>query len=292
MNQYEQFISEFLAENKEVSLEKIGTIKTAGYTDAETNLVPAEFIFDPKAATTSELIDYISSRMGKSKMLVASDIQSHLTQAREFINIGKAYEIINIGFIKKNNAGIFEMIPASQAVKAQKNFSRPATRNVQKKKKGTSLVQLFTLLIVLAILGGLGYEAYEFFISSKNKNANQAEETTTTDSLNNDTTVTNAKKPSADTVNSAAKTTYDSIDTVNVHYVFEKTNLLLRAQSRTAKLISYGNVAGYDSVTTPAGKTYSLYLLQKSRIADTARIKDSLSKYLQKNIEVEIAPNH
>lgn len=289
MNQYEQYISEFLAENKEVSLERIGTIKTVGYADADTNVVPAEFIFNNKASTTPELIDYISSRMGKSKMLVSSDIESHLTQAREFINIGKAYEVVNVGFIKKNNSGIYEMMPATQAVKAQKNFSRPPAKNL-KKKKGTSLVQLFTLLIVLAILGGLGYEAYQFFISSKNTTANQSEGGTTTDSVSKDTTAVVASKPTIDTTHTSTNPTYDSTDTVTVHYIFEKTNLLLRAQTRTAKLIGYGNNAGYDSVPSGAGKTYSLYISQRNRLTDTLRVKDSLAKYLQKDIEVQVMP--
>ena len=104
MNRYEQYISEFLAEYKEVSLEKIGVIKTSGHTDAETQSVPVDFRVDKKAITSPELIDFISSRAGKSKMLIASDLESHLAQAREFINIGKTYEIINAGFIKKNNS--------------------------------------------------------------------------------------------------------------------------------------------------------------------------------------------
>ena len=66
--------------------------------------MPVDFRFDKKATTTPELIDFISSRTGKSRMLIASDLESHLKQAREFINIGKTYEIINTGFIKKITA--------------------------------------------------------------------------------------------------------------------------------------------------------------------------------------------
>ncbi len=135
MNLYEQYISEFLTEYKEVSLEKIGVIKTLGYQNTETQSVPVDFTFDKKAITSPELVDFISTKTGKSKMLIASDLESHLTQAREFINIGKTYQIINAGFIKKNNAGSYEFLPLSQAVKAQKNFSQPATKNQRRKKR-------------------------------------------------------------------------------------------------------------------------------------------------------------
>jgi len=283
VNFYEQYISEFLAENKEVSLEKIGVIKLTGnYIDAETQSVPVEFIYDKRAETSPELANFISSRPGKNKMLIASDLESHLTQAREFINIGKTYEIINAGFIKKNNSGVYELIPYSQAVKAQKNFNQPATRNTRTRKKGSGAVQLFTLIIVLAIVGGLGYEAYQFFLKPPPQNASEAESVDTT--RNNDTAL-NAVN-SADT----AHKIYNANDSVQVHYIFETTNLLLRAQSRTAKLKSFGNNAGYDSVSNGAGKLYSLYIEKRTKLSDTLAVKDSLAKFFQKDITVKIAP--
>jgi len=281
VNFYEQYISEFLAENKEVSLEKIGVIKLTGnYIDAETQSVPVEFIYDKRAETSPELANFISSRSGKNKMLIASDLESHLTQAREFINIGKTYEIINAGFIKKNNSGVYELIPYSQAVKAQKNFNQPATRNTRTRKKGSGAVQLFTLIIVLAIVGGLGYEAYQFFLKPPPQNASEAESVDTT--RNNDTAL-NAVN-SADT----AHKIYNANDSVQVHYIFETTNLLLRAQSRTAKLKSFGNNAGYDSVSNGAGKLYSLYIEKRTKLSDTLAVKDSLAKFFQKDITVKI----
>jgi hypothetical protein len=281
VNFYEQYISEFLAENKEVSLEKIGVIKLTGnYVDAETQSVPVVFIYDKRAETSPELADFISSRSGKNKMLIASDLESHLTQAREFINIGKTYEIINAGFIKKNNSGVYELIPYSQAVKAQKNFNQPATRGTRTRKKGSGAVQLFTLIIVLAIVGGLSYEAYQFFLKPAPQNTSEAESADTT--KNNDTAL-NAVN-SADTTHKM----YNANDSVPVHYIFETTNLLLRAQSRTAKLRSYGNNVGYDSVSNGAGKLYSLYIEKRTRLADTLAVKDSLAKFLQKDITVKI----
>jgi len=283
VNFYEQYISEFLAENKEVSLEKIGVIKLTGnYVDAETQSVPVEFIYDKRAETSPELADFISSRSGKNKMLIASDLESHLTQAREFINIGKTYEIINAGFIKKNNSGVYELIPYSQAVKAQKNFNQPATRSTRTRKKGSGAVQLFTLIIVLAIVGGLGYEAYQFFLKPPPQNTSETESVDTT--RNNDTAL-NAVN-SADT----AHKIYNANDSVQVHYIFETTNLLLRAQSRTAKLKSFGNNAGYDSVSNGAGKLYSLYIEKRTKLSDTLAVKDSLAKFFQKDITVKIAP--
>lgn len=293
MNRYEQYISEFLAEYKEVSLEKIGIIKTLGHTGAEAQSIPVDFRFDKRAITSPELIDFISTKAGKSRMLIASDLESHLTQAREFINIGKTYEIINTGFIKKNNTGEYEFLPLSQAVKAQKNYSHSAVKNKKAKKRGSSAVQLFTLVIVLAIIAGLGWEAYQFFLKPTVQNTPETETVSNTDTAkNNDTTLNkDSSSLNASTLTDTVHKVYNSNDTVMVHYIFETTNLLLRAQSRTDKLKSYGSNAGYDSVSNGAGKLYSLYIIKRTKISDTLAIKDSLSKFLQKDIQIRIVAN-
>ncbi len=289
VNRYEQFIAEFLSEYKEVSLEKIGVIKILNTNaDPETHAIPVDFKFNKKAITSPELIDFISSKVAKSKMLIAADIESHLTQAKEFINIGKTYEIINAGFIKKNNNGEYEFLPLSQAVKAQKNFSQPAIKNKPAKKRGASAVQLFTLIIVLAILGGLGWEAYQFFLKPTIKNIAKTETVNNTDtSKNRDSVSSNSIKPVVDTTYKM----YNNSDTVLVHYIYETTNLLLRAQSRTSKLIDFGNIAGFDSTISGAGKLYSLYISKRTKISDTLTVKDSLVKFMQKDIQIKIASN-
>ena len=176
MNNYEQLIGDFLKEYKEVSLDKIGTIRITGHTDEQTRSMPVEFIYNRKAVTSSELLNYIVQKTSKGKMLITSDLESHFAQAREFLNIGKTYEICNAGFIKKNNNGELTLIPASQAVKAQKNFSKSVQKKQPSKKAANSFVQLFTLLIVLAILSGLGWEAYQFFVKSKTNAATITED--------------------------------------------------------------------------------------------------------------------
>lgn len=284
MNFFEQYISEYLAENKEMSLEKIGVLKIMGHVNGEAQSMPVEFIFDKRAETSPELVDFISSRSGKNKMLIASDLESHLTQAREFINIGKTYEIINAGFIKKNIGGEYGLIPYSQAVKAQKNFNQPVTRSARTRKKGNGAVQLFTLIIVLAIVGGLSYEAYQFFLKPSPQNTSEAE-IINADTTKSTDTALNAVSSTADT----AHTIYNANDTVPVHYIFETTNLLLRAQSRTDKLKSYGNDAGYDSADNGAGKLYSLYIAKRTKLSDTLAVKDSLAKFFQRDITVKIA---
>jgi hypothetical protein len=140
-------------------------------------------------------------------------------------------------------------------------------------------------------VGGLAWEAYQFFLKPATQSTAESETAANTDTsknidttLNKDSSTISASDLNTDTAHKA----YNSNDTVLVHYIFETTNLLLRAQSRTDKLKSYGNNAGYDSVPQGAGKLYSLYIIKRTKISDTLAIKDSLAKFLQKEIQIKI----
>ena len=292
MNYYEQHISDFLFEFKEVSLEKIGVLKSVGnYVDPETNALPVEFKFDKKAITSPELVDYIAQKTGKSKMLITSDLESHIRQAKEFINIGKSYEIINAGFIKANNKGEYELLPSSQALKAQKNFNKPVTKT-RTAKKGSSVLQVITLLIVLAIVAGLGYELYQFFLKPK-------QQTIAVDSVNATADTTSAANDSVKKTLAVAATepvkasltakTYNDTDIAVIDYIFEKTIDLQRAKERTAQLKNFGNTASFDSTLLNGEKVYNLFIYKETKIADTTAAKDSIAKFLQQNIEIKIA---
>src|SRR5205085_3781149 len=107
-------------------------------------------------------------------------LESHLTQAKEFINIGKSYHLPGVGFIKSNNKGEYQLIPPSQAVKAQKKFNKPIAKT-NNKKRGSGIIQVFTLLIVLSIVSGLFYEGYQYYIKPKTQNVAQDSNNVVTD---------------------------------------------------------------------------------------------------------------
>ena len=136
-------------------------------------------------------------------------------------------------------------------------------------------------------MGGLAWEAYQFFLKPTVQNTSEAETVSNVDTAKKQDTAVNTVASTIDTSHKV----YNDNDTVLVHYIFETTNLLLRAQSRTDKLKSYGNNAGYDSVPQGAGKLYSLYIIKRTKISDTLAIKDSLAKFLQKDIQIKIATN-
>lgn len=278
MNKFDFFITDYLRENKEVALEKIGTIKTLSFSETDAQAASVEFLFDKKIATSPQLIDYIATKAGKNKKLIASDLESHFSQVREFINIGKSYEIPLVGFIKADKTGAYRFLPYSEVQKPlragpQPDKDKPAGNN-------RSVIQLISVLIVIAILAGLGWQAYVFFSKKSNTTAQvqpSVQDTVMADTVKN--------------IDSAAiqkPVTYTPDDTAVVRYIFETTASALRAYTRTAQLKSFGNNAGYDSIVTNSVTYYSLYIEKPTKIADTLRIKDSISKFFLKEIKLQI----
>jgi hypothetical protein len=278
VNKFDFFITEYLRENKEVALEKIGLIKTLSFSNTDTQAASVEFTFNKKITTSPQLINYIAEKVGKNKNLIASDLESHFSQVREFINIGKSYEIPLVGFIKANRTGMYEFLPYSEAAKPVRTGPQPVKDRPSKNNR--SVIQLISFLIVIAILAGLGWQAYEFFIQRSNNNAKVQPAV-------QDTVVADTVKH----IDSAAiqqPVTYSQDDTAVIRYIFETTASALRAHTRTEQLRNFGNNAGYDSNVTNSVTYYNLYVEKPTKIADTLRIKDSISKFFLKDVKLQI----
>ncbi|MEO8710915.1 MAG: hypothetical protein ABI405_02270 [Parafilimonas sp.] len=286
MNRFDTYIIDYLYEKKEVALSKIGIIKASAFSAEHAQQASIEFTCNKKISTSEELINYIAEKTAKNKSLIAADIESHLAQTREFLNIGKSYEIADIGFIKSNNSGVYEFIPYSEINKPARTSTQPDKHT---KTNSRSIIQVITLLIVVAILSGLGWEAYQFFIKSKTNN------TAALIKNNSDTAtkVSNTVVQNSNDINDTNSITkqqiqYSANDIVNIRYIFETTASELRAQTRTAQLKSFGNNAGFDSIINNHTKFYSLYIIKPTKISDTLTVKDSLAKFLQRDINLEI----
>src|SRR4051812_8109154 len=109
MNHYDPFIQDFLSQYRSVSFEKIGHI-TIGNSQgiSESSVI---FQYDKKATNTPELINFIAEKTGKNKFLIESDLESHFELTRQFINIGKPYELEGLGFISLSKSGEYTFTP-------------------------------------------------------------------------------------------------------------------------------------------------------------------------------------
>jgi hypothetical protein len=105
----EQLIVQYLYQNKEVTLQGIGTFKLNPSvelpTDTSKDFVMPEDAFEfednQKATEDAGLVEYIV-KSGKLRSLAISDIDSYVTLSKQFLNIGNPLFIEGVGTIQKN----------------------------------------------------------------------------------------------------------------------------------------------------------------------------------------------
>jgi hypothetical protein len=105
----EQLIVQYLYQNKEVTLQGIGTFRLNPLVELPTStskdfVMPEEafeFEDNQKATEDEGLVDYIV-KSGKIRSLAISDIDSYVTLSKQFLNIGNPLFIEGVGTIQKN----------------------------------------------------------------------------------------------------------------------------------------------------------------------------------------------
>jgi hypothetical protein len=283
VNHYDLFIRDYLAQHTSVSLEKIGDLNIDEKISSA--YLPLQFQYNKKASTTPELINYIAERTGKSKVLIQSDIESYTETMRQLINIGKPYEIEGVGIFRLAQSGEYEFtvyeIPAGKEEQKAIKRQQQKTGLMPSGKRGTnkSALMLLSLVIILGILGVIGWGTYNFFV-------NGTKEHNLTDTIVTITPHTNDSISSIKDTASKDTTAVVQTDTATYNFIYETTSSAGRANMRTNQLINYRNRAAFDSIETDTGKVYRLYIKMKLYYADTARARDSLERYLQRSIKI------
>lgn len=294
MNHYDLLIKDYLLQHKSISFEKIGTLV---FNEAAASSVPESssnsivFHFDKKAITTPGLIDYVAERAGKSKVLIQSDLDSHFELIRQFINIGKSYELEGIGAISLSKSGEYVFVPHQllpgkeeyKTTKKKEHFTPSPTQTSRSSNRG--LLMVVAILIIAGVLGVIGWGAYNFFVA---KNTGVVTDSLAASSALSDTTTqirdTAQMKDTAQTAladSSAIKT-----DTANYKFIYSRTFSLEQAINRTDEQRVLGYKAGYDSIKTDSATLYRLYVRMWLSSADTLMMKDSLQRFLQHAVKI------
>ena len=115
----EQVLVYYLLKTKQLTLQGIGTFhldpSVPDSVDTEKPVVIPEnaitFDYNPKATEDEGLVDFIVEHTNKIKPLAASDLDSYLSLARQFLNIGKPLILPHIGSLEKLNSGVLAFKP-------------------------------------------------------------------------------------------------------------------------------------------------------------------------------------
>ena len=170
-------LAQFLISNKQLSLAGLGRF----ILDDSGGII---FQHDAYVKEDAELVSFIAESTGKMKSLVASDLDSNLELARQFLNIGKPYLFEGIGTLSKNKSGAIEFVQSNSSQERHKETTgegRDKTSTTEnsftdyeemfspKKPKAPASKRLLTWLVAIAGLSLAVYGGYIVYTKTKNK---------------------------------------------------------------------------------------------------------------------------
>ncbi|MER3497603.1 MAG: hypothetical protein C4308_02655 [Chitinophagaceae bacterium] len=273
-------LAQYLAAEKQLNLAGIGhfTVNSMHVADGDQKTISQNLHFesDTSAKTDEGLITYISSHTGKMKALAASDLNSYLDVAKEFLNIGKPFLIEGIGTLVKRKNGLYEFTAdhvltdkikesgikelsatstSDESFTSYENLKPQSEKSPAQKKL---LLVFLTLITIIAVIWG-GYELYQR--SSKSKAASEGSQIVTDNN--------NQQQP----VKMQADTVIKQTRRGHFKFVIEEAGKE-RALKRYQQLRSYGHPI---EISTGDSTIFQVYFLLPASAADTARIADSLT---------------
>jgi hypothetical protein len=272
--------------------------------DKQAGMEHISFESNPTVKQSPDLVQFIAEQSGKIRALASADLESHLTLAKQFLNIGNPFLFEGIGTLEKKKSGEYLLIPAMGLPEKTKEFQAPEKTGITDEDKfnndykkifysGKAKINwkkpfVFGLIItglVLAIWGG--YIVYKK-TTAKNrsdsgdqktkKSTVPAEATKDTGMFQKDS-VMHQKDSVVDTNQQSippppVKQQLSPPPSGSFRFVLEDAKAK-RAFERFAKLKTFQwpvQMATKDSVF------YTLFVVLPSSAADTSRIIDSLSR--------------
>lgn len=278
-----RYISDYLAQHKTVSLEKIGKLSLPQSTSTDEEGNPTDqspFVYNKKAVTTPEFVDYLADVTQKSRSIAQSDLEYFLDQARQLMNIGSTPLVIDgLGFIYAEKSGEYALNTSDiQEVKEKERKSlednynnSPLTSATNYASNRPSKRLVGRWILILLIIGVIVYGAYFFPKSSFKFFSSGPADTAAT------ATDTTAK---AGLPTTAQKATENAREEGEYRFIFQTFSNKAEADKRVKQLKSYGNKVSLDSSKKGTAVTYYLYVqMENVQTTDTTRIKDSLRGY-------------
>ncbi|MFT4022428.1 MAG: hypothetical protein QM664_01440 [Flavihumibacter sp.] len=277
----------FLQEKKQLSLPGIGTFSLEG----------GSFKFENRSAKEIDpaFIEFVKTHTGKMSSLAKSDIESYIMLSSQFLNIGKQMFIEGVGTLVKSKEGSLEFTAGAIPIERLEDGlpeSRPASafedRRYEPRSSGSrkgAIIALAILTIAL-IAGGVWY------LNNESGNTEVAVAPTDTappvkpDSV--PAAVTSAVPDSLQTVSKPVETVSSAItagaDTGSFKFIILQTQNNVRAEARYNQLKELGKKVFLEQ-TDSAG--YIVYFSLKAASSDTARKRDSLSRFYNARVTIK-----
>ncbi len=293
---FDDLLAQYLYEKKSLQLQGIGTFQLDGAVvlpqpqDKEIYypIEGLQFTFSPKDQTNEDLITFLVKKLGKIQPLVRSDLESYLSNIKQFINIGKPYTIEGIGTLQKNNKGTYEFspgnfLPAKEELSQHKDSPERLQRQRAKKNENRRSATIILVIVgAVIILGGIIWGIT--FLVNKNNGDNYQE--AVADTIQNNIALAQDTLANTSSVTSGPSLMTDT-SSVDFKFIFDITTSRNRILSRTELLKKEGIKFKIDTLTLNNELNYRMYVPKTLRFTDTLKVKDSLRLFFAKPIVVE-----
>lgn len=298
-------LAQYLNSNKRLALPGIGLFLStpSAYIDTSNSKksgLPAEdisFQNNPETGEDEDLIKFISAQTGKMRALAISDLESYLELMRQFLNIGKPFEIDNIGTLVKIKQGLYEFT-SGQLI--NEKIAEPAEKESSSTPSFGSYMQYpkqmqagFTLkkaFIAFLLFGGIGMAIWGgYTLYNKNRTVSVTADVREKAIVPVEETALSTveqKKPAPDTLKKVIVPVKPGYK-----FVFETTPNKKRAINRFNFL---KNINSDIHLETVDSTLFDITVNLNIPPSDTTRVKDSLNSwyYGKKDMLVKIAsPN-
>ena len=249
------------------------------------------FKSNPSVKEAPELIAFIAQKTGKMKALAASDLDSHLRTAEQFLNIGKPFALEGIGIIAKGKKGEIEFTPITVSTEKVKEYNTKETEQSSSKEHSSGEYESFLSspntklewkkpVVGLLLVCGIGLTIWGGYEISKKATKNKTTNLT-------ESSMTLGPVPAADSSlvqkNDSIKSSQNSLPADNNYkYVLEiaKSNRAFKRYNQLKSIQWKVQLETKDSVQ------YKLFMLLPA-ISDTSRTIDSLTVMSGRKVYIE-----
>lgn len=306
---FEQILLLYLYTHRKVSLNLFGTIELDNaIPDPDTvkkeRTLPVEglkFSFDPQIATDEEFIKFYAYEKGRILSLSSSDIEAQLGMARQIVNIGNPFEITGVGKIVKMDNGNLTIIPGYFTIPPESGSGRPTPlrERVQtvplpkgeggKEALGSPKIKFGILLGIAGAIAGAAILIWAFIkfglpLFQKNDATEKDVAIPSTDTIQKLSPVNSSEIDSSARPDNAEMPASGDDNLITWKAYISKTNQKNFAEERLTRYKGYGHNAVLESIDS---SEYLIYIPIKSAISDTAKKRDSLSKFFAFPVRLE-----
>ena len=280
-------LAQYLYQQKKLDLAGIGSFlfdpSVQADPDPQHNSEGISFEYNTNVNDDQNLIEFISTQTGKMKALATSDLHSYVQLAREFLNIGRPFQIEGIGTLVKNKNNelqftadhllldkvkegrIKELSATSisdESLTTYETLKPHAEKSPGYKKVFLTLLAICTVAAILWI----GYKTYKKNSPAVVSHEQQEMETAP---VNDTAKYIPPVRDTAVAVQAVQKTTTDG----NYRFVIEVANK--RRAFYRYSMLKKGQIP--VRISTKDSLSFKLFFVLPATAADTARISDSLT---------------